>query len=323
MKIGRVNLASVNLNLLVALKALLDEGNVTRAASRLNITQSGMSKNLRHLRELFDDPLLVRSGNNFALTERAVELSQNLERILGEVTELLDRSSFEPAECTRTFTFATSDYVAEYIFPQVLESYRKIAPNISIQLEISDSTTINALSSGEYDLVTSMLDSQHQGLHHLVIGRDQFACCMRKDHPLMARGGGLSLDEYCSLSHAAITGGGDKVQVIDAELAKIGKRRTVQFSAPLYTTVCKVISRSDMIATMPSHIASNLAPEFDLAWCALPFYIESFDYTIAWHERQHHDASHIWFRNVMLQQIQSSLYSHMAQEAPVDILCVL
>jgi DNA-binding transcriptional LysR family regulator len=78
-----------------------------------------------------------------------------------------------------------------------------------------------------------------------------------------------------------------------------------------------------MIATMPSHIASNLAPEFGLSWCGLPFYIESFDYTIAWHERQHHDASHIWFRNMMQKLIQSSLYSHMAQEAPRDILCVL
>lgn len=323
MNIGRVNLASVNLNLLVALKALLDEGNVTRAAKRLNITQSGMSKNLRHLRELFDDPLLVRSGNNFALTERAVELSQNLERILGEVTGLLDRSSFDPAECTRTFTFATSDYVAEYIFPKVLENYLKVAPNISIKLEMSNETTIGKLSNGPYDLITSMLDSQYQGLHHLVIGRDQFACCMRKDHPLMKRGGGLSLSEYCSLDHAAITGGGDKVHVIEAELAKIGQRRSVRFSAPLYTTVCKVVSNSDMIATMPSHIASNLAPEFDLAWCALPFYIEPFDYTIAWHERQHHDASHIWFRNMMQQLIQSSLYSHMAQETPSDILCVL
>lgn len=323
MNLGRVNLASVNLNLLVALKALLDEGNVTRAANRLNITQSGMSKNLRHLRELFDDPLLVRSGNNFALTERAVELSRNLERILGEVTELLDRSSFEPSECTRTFTFATTDYVAEYIFPKVLESYRKVAPNISIRLEISDRSTIGKLSNGSYDLITSMLDSQHQGLHHLVIGRDQFACCMRQDHPFMLRGGGISLDEYCALNHAAITGGGDKVHIIDAELAKIGKRRTIRFSAPLYTTVCKVVSRSDMIATMPSHIASNLAPEFDLSWCALPFYVESFDYTIAWHERQHHDASHIWFRNMMQQQIQSSLYSHMAQETPSEILCVL
>lgn len=323
MKVGRVNLASINLNLLVALKALLDEGNVTRAATRLNITQSGMSKNLRQLRELFGDPLLVRSGNNFALTERAAELSLNLERILGEVTSLLDRSSFEPTECDRTFCFATSDYVAEYIFPSVLEAFRAAAPNISITLEMWDERLVSKLANGTIDLATSMLDSQYHNLHHGIVGRDQFACCMRKDHPLMKRGGGLSLDEYCNLEHAVITGGGDKINIIDTELAKIGKRRSVRFSAPLYTTVCKVVRNSDFIATMPSHIASNLSPEFGMAWCALPFYIESFDYTTVWHERQHHDASHIWFRNMMLQQIQGSLYSHMAQELPDNILCVL
>jgi len=323
MNSGRVNLASVNLNLLVALKALLDEGNVTRAARRLNITQSGMSKNLKHLRELFDDPLLVRSGNNFALTERAEELSQSLERILGQVTELLDPGSFEPAECTRTFTFATSDYVAEYIFPSFLEKFRLIAPKITIRLEIANETANAKLVNGTYDLITSFIDSQHQGLHHYIIGQDQFACCMRKEHPVITRGGGLSLDEYCSLEHAVIAAGADKIQVIDAELAKLERNRAVRFSAPLYTTVCKVLNNSDIIATMPSHIASNLAPKFNLAWCALPFYIEPFEYTIAWHERQHHDASHIWFRNFMQKEFQASLYCHMAQNAPTNIMCVL
>lgn len=306
-----MNLSAINLNLLISLKALLDEGNVTRAARLLNITQSGMSKNLAQLREMFNDPLLVRAGNTLVLTEKATALRSQLHSVLAGLDLLLSGERFSPTTCNRRFRIAVTDYVAEYILPDVLKTLVKEAPLLSVDIDIWKQGDVDRLADGTLDLASSIVDSAMEDLHHIRIGTDSFVCCMRAENPLAKS---LSLESYSAADHAAVTSGGDKIRIIDAELSHLGKRRTVRFSAPLYGPVFEMMRRSDLVLTLPSHIAANLTAKYGLIIRPLPFPTRSFDYSVIWHKRQHFDASHQWFRKRLQEEIAQSHFSHQPPE---------
>ncbi|MBL3582287.1 LysR family transcriptional regulator [Oleidesulfovibrio alaskensis] len=309
-----MDISSVNLNLLVALKALLDEGNVTRAAERLHITQSGMSKNLAQLRELFDDPLLVRSGNALVLTERARELEGPLEMVLGNVHALFEAQRFDPATCRRSFTLAVTDYVAQYILPDALGAILAAAPGIDIQAIGWEPDSMRALAEGKIDMATCLTEGVPASVEQLRVGEDRFACLMRAGHPLAAAGA-MRLDRYVQADHAVITIGGDKVRIIDRVLGKLGHSRNIRLRVPFYASAVEIVSRTDLLLTLPAHVARNVIQarnpsEPALAWAPLPFAVDSFEYSIIWHARFHGDPGHRWVREMLFAQMQSSLFAH-------------
>jgi len=310
-----MRLSSVNLNLLVALKALLDEVNVTRAAKRLNITQSGMSKNLAQLREIFGDPILVRTGNALMLTERAHELRAGVDAVLADVEGLLMGEAFNPVTCDRRFNLAVTDYVAEHILPDALEIVATEAPNIDVDITLWTQGDVRKLVDGSLDLVSSLVDESFEGLKTGLIGRDFFVCCMREGHPLE---NSLTLDAYCDAGHAAVTSGGDKVRVVDEFLARHGKSRHVHYSVPLYGPVLEMVRRTSLLTTIPMHIACNLRKRYGLTVRSLPFELPEFEYSVIWHERRDHDASHAWFRSRLLQEIRKSHFSRTPGDCRVE-----
>lgn len=309
-----MDISSVNLNLLVALKALLDEGNVTRAAERLHITQSGMSKNLAQLRELFNDPLLVRSGNALVLTERARDLEGPLEVVLGNVRSLFEAQHFDPATCRRSFTLAVTDYVAQYILPDALGAILAAAPGIDIQAIGWEPDSMRSLAEGKIDMATCLTEGVPSSVEQLRVGEDRFACLMRADHPLVLKGA-MTLEEYVEADHAVITIGGDKVRIIDRVLGKLGHARNIRLRVPFYASAIELVARTDLLLTLPSHVARNViqarpAGEAGLVQMPLPFEIDPFEYSIIWHARFHGDPGHRWVREMLFAQMQSSLFAH-------------
>ena len=147
-----------DLNLLVALEALLEEKNVTRAAERVCISQPAMSGSLQRLRERFNDPLLVRVGRSMELTPRAEGLLQPVQNILQEIQSTIDAEpTFDPKTARRSFTVLMSDYVSTVLVPEVVRQISKEAPGIKIQVVMLGANDHERLESGQADLIIRAL----------------------------------------------------------------------------------------------------------------------------------------------------------------------
>lgn len=304
-------LNKINLNLLVSLQALLEEANVTRAALRLHMTQSAMSKNLAQLRELLQDPLLVRVPKGLALTDRGREIKPLLDRLLSELGDLVAPQTFTPETCEVEFRIAATDYVAQYLLPQALESITRDASHLRICIQLWDTDSLADMQAGRIDLATSIVDQMPAGIYRRKIGEDRFVCLIRRGHPLA--GEPMTLEAYCRYPHAAINTGGDKIRVIDRELQRLGYKRRLHLQVPFYSSALEFVARTDLLLTLPQHIARNLAPIQDLVQLELPFPSPSLEYSLIWHERCHQEPAHRWFRQRLHEAFKSSLY---AQTSP-------
>ncbi|HEY0136396.1 MAG TPA: LysR family transcriptional regulator, partial [Nannocystis sp.] len=193
---GELRLSDINMNLLLALEALLVEANVTRAARRVHVTQSAMSHTLAQLRELLGDPLLIRGRGGMVLTPRAQALAaplglglRQLQRALGEEV------GFDPASTTRCFTLAMGDFVSVLLMPALLQRLRAAAPAITLEVAAIDRRrNAELLESGEHDLVVGVRLEPAPGLIVDPLISQRFVCVVREGHPEID--GSISLDQY-------------------------------------------------------------------------------------------------------------------------------
>lgn len=297
----------LNLNLLNALRLLLEERHVGRAAVRARVTQSAMSKNLAKLRDIFGDPLLVRVGGGFAPTGEGMRLTALLDPIFAGVGELLRPPTFDPATCRDSFTIALTDYVAEYALPPVLGSILTRAPGISITALGWEPKMLAALADGSVHMAATIVDDAPPWLERRRIDEDDFVCAMRPGHQLQGR---LTLEAYCGVGHAALTVGGDKVAVVDRALEKLGVSRRIAFRAPYYAPTMEACARTDLLLTLPRHIARHAGSAHGLAFSELPFNPPRCEYSLIWHKRFNEDKAHSWVREILFAEMADSLYCH-------------
>ncbi|WP_220719154.1 LysR family transcriptional regulator [Agarivorans litoreus] len=290
-----MQLGKINLNLLSALYYLLQEQSVTRAAEKMHLSQSAMSKHLAKLREIFGDPLLVRVKGQLQATPKGIELKAQVAPLLDSVENLLHQQAFEPSLCQRTFTIATSDYVSEHLLPKVLGDIYQQAPQLNIELCNWDHTTNRLLHSGEVDLGMTLPPRDSTELHATTLGTDHLVCLMHQQHPYLTIAH-PSMSDYCRYPHAIITTGADKNSHIDRHLSQQGLQRQIQFRASSYPATVQILSETRFILTLPAKIAKQLLKQRPLAMVALPFEVSPFEYSLIWHHRNHHDPAHAWFR---------------------------
>lgn len=303
------DLTGINLNLLLALQALLEERSVTAAARRLGVTQSAMSRQLAQLRYIFADPLLVRVGNRQQLTERARQLSPALDTSLNSIRQLLHLAPFNPAQCVRRFHIAVSDYEAHYILPEATEQLIQQAPDIELMIHPWTPDQMPALREGGLDMAACILEASPPDIHGRAIDSDHFVCLMRHDHPLAERSV-LTLGDYVNTPQVAISGGGDKVRQIDSLLNDMKRQRRIQVWVPFIDAALSLVSASNLVTTVPRHIADNLAQQFQLVARALPFQSPRISYYLIWHSRHQHDPAHQFVRDHLFKALQGSHYSH-------------
>ncbi|WP_432460216.1 LysR family transcriptional regulator [Agarivorans sp. QJM3NY_25] len=290
----------INLNLLSALYYLLQEQSVTRAAEKMHLSQSAMSKHLAKLRDVFGDPLLVRVQGQLQTTPKGLELKAQVAPLLDSVESLLHQQAFEPSLCQRTFCIATSDYVSEHLLPKVLSKIYQQAPQLNIELCNWDHTTSRLLHSGEVDLGLTLPPQDSSELHAITLGSDHLVCLMHKHHPYLDISSPSAAD-YCRYPHAIITTGADKNSQIDRYLNQQGLQRQIQLKASSYFATLQILTETRFILTMPAQIAQQLIKQRPLAIVDLPFTASGFDYSLIWHHRNHHDPAHSWFRQQLHQ----------------------
>lgn len=301
-------LSNINLNLLRSLHVLLDECHVSRAAERLHITQSAMSRQLAQLRELCGDPLLVRDGNRLVPTARALTLQSKLLGLLDEFEHLFSAPSFVPEQWQGEFVFASSDYVAQYIFPAAAQALMQQAPRLNLSYRLWQPSYLTALLDSGIHLASTMLPQAPRDLSSVHIGQDSSVCLMRADHPL-AQQSSLSLDAFLAYSHIKVTGGGDKDSATDRALGEKGLARRIALQVPFFTAAVNCLLQSDHLMVVPKHIAVNLAKNHPLVDLPLPLSTEAHQYWLMWHPKYDSDLAHRWAREVVLAIMLSCQYS--------------
>ncbi|WED27037.1 LysR family transcriptional regulator [Vibrio sp. DW001] len=301
-------LDNVNLNLLRSLLILLEECHVTRSAERLNITQSAVSRQLAQLRNLFDDPLLIRDGNELYKTPKAVELKVKLEQLFGEFKYLIEEQSFEPEKWAGEVSFSCSDYVAQYIFPEIVKKVSGYTQTAKFNYHLWQPHLIDSFANSPIKLASTLLANKPKGLSGKLIGEDNLVCVMRNTHPLSHKNE-LILDDILSFQHVMITGGGDKNSEFDARLSALKRSRDIGLKVPFYSAALSSLINTDYLLVIPQHIARNMCAHLPISYYSLPIDLPVQRYWLIWHPKYDNEPSHQWVRELSYEILRNSIYS--------------
>jgi len=287
-------LAAIDLNLLVALHALLETGSVTVAAGRVGITQPAMSRSLARLRALFDDPLLVRSGRGMAPTPLARALAPSLAAAIETIAAVLEPGEdFDPA-VARTLRVAMVDYAGAVLLPRLLAGLADEAPRLRLEvLPLTAWAPIPAeLAAGRLDAALGFAHDLPEALEREVLLDDRFVCIARRGHPRIKKR--LTLGQFVDLPHVLVSTRGRVTGAVDVALARRGLARHVAATVPHFLVAPQVVRHGDFIATMAARIV-DLAPA-GLRRFEPPLDIDGFALALAWHPSQRDSKVHRWLR---------------------------
>jgi len=304
-----VHLSGIDLNLLVALDALLRERSVTRAAASVGLSQPAMSRSLGRLRALFEDPLLVRSGHAMVPTPRALALSEPLGASLQAIRRTLDPpSEFDPATAQRSFILSAIDTTQAVVLPPLLEHIRREAPGIDVGTAPLHTApeTFAQLAAGERDLAVGRFKSPPDGIRCSVLYQDRIVCLVRRDHPRVRRR--LTMKRYLAESHLAAESftPHETPFTIESLLAKQDLTRRVVCTVEKLAIAPILVAGTDLVCTAPGKTIAPFAAGLGVRALAPPFEAPGFDLQIAWHERNDEDRGHRWLRGVLRTLFQSA-----------------
>ncbi len=293
-----MNIRNIDLNLLVALDALLSERSVSRAAVRLHLSQPATSAVLARLRELFGDALLLRSSREMLPTPRALELLGPVKRVLDEIDALVQpRAAFDPSSALHTFTLSASDYVEYALLPALVDYVESNAPGVRLAVRPLDLHAMEKqMANGEVDLCITGIQNAPPSLHARPLYTERIVSVVRRDHPGV--GAQLTLDTFCNLEHIVASVSGGFSARIDAALAALGRERRARLALPYFLLVPEIVARSDMISTLPERLARGYAGRLRIL--EPPLEIPGFTVGEIWHERNQREPAHQWLREVVL-----------------------
>jgi DNA-binding transcriptional LysR family regulator len=302
-----MKLSSIDLSLLLAFDALLRERHVTRAADRLDVSQSSMSVSLAKLRELFADELLMRSGAGLMPTERALQLWPRVQEAITAMERVLEPAShYDPAQATDTFRMIVVDYIDFVLLPLVMKRLRAEAPGVRIRvLQTNPHHFGEMLAAGELDLALSYFPSPPDYLKGRKLFSDRFVGMCAADHPVL-RAPALDAASFCQLPHVTIEP--DAAQIynvqIDDALEPFGLRRHVQMVKPSFLALPFVLETSDMVASMPTRLARRMKTMARVDVFDIPLELPTFDVRMLWHPRTSGSPAHEWLRSLIVECAQ-------------------
>ncbi|AAW84516.1 LysR family transcriptional regulator [Aliivibrio fischeri] len=289
-----------DLNLLIALKVLLEENSVSQAAVRLNLSQSAMSRVLGRLRDLLGDPLFTRQGQHLVPTQKALEINEQINLPLESLRQLLTPSDFTPMHCDQHFLIATTDYAMQTILPYALPKIYEQAPNISLEFApLNHENLFKQLSTEKVDMAICRPIGSVLPLKQEVLGQVGVLCLLSKNHPLS--GSILTLDDYLSLPHAMIAISDGVKALIDAALSGQRERRQVLRAYHLEAALA-IVDKMPLVITVPADLAYLVAERYDLVIKPLPFEFTPFDYSLIWHSRCDTSPAQTWLRRVVKEE---------------------
>lgn len=299
---GRMNLATLDLNLLKVLDALLKTGSVSKAADRLHVTQSAVSHALKRLRDIFQDPLLVREGAVMRVSARGLALCEPLERAMVDIHALISvAADFDPAHSRRTFRLAMSDAMTVEGLPSLVQLVRREAPGIDILVETGGPVhSCRLLMDDKADLALGVFPSAPHGLRRQELYRDELVCIVDRSNPRLADGA-LGAQAYLQSPHVTVSASSDSGIQLDDILRSMGMARRIVASVPHYLAIPALIAGTDLVAHSRRKLLEVFRSSQDLMVVPIPvpFPVPELVFELVWHERHMLDQGQIWLRGIV------------------------
>ena len=299
-----IDLGTINVNLLVALNALLSERSVTRAGKKIGIAQSSMSHALSSLREIFDDPLLVRSPEGMIPTPRGEQLEGPLREALEQLRKAIEvPAEFEPANASARFSVASDEIQQVILLPRLLQILHERAPGIFLHTEPpSDAeNSYQRLRTGELDFALGTFDTPPAGIHREMLATDRVIFLARKGHPRIKKAPSKEqLKKEPQLLPTPITGG----KLPSSLMSLLERRQDGPYfigTTPHLLASLFIVSQTDIVTATLERVAKLYKEALGLVILSPPIALPSADTHIVWHERTHHSSAHKWLLQLLME----------------------
>ncbi len=291
-----------DLNLLFALNALLSEGSVAKAAERLGLSESAMSRALARLRDSTGDPLLVRAGRAMVLTPHALALRDRVRELVQESRAVLQPAgaNMDPSTLQHLFTIRANDGFIEAFAHLLVARAAREAPGVRLRFAPKPNKDVRPLREGLLDLDVGVLGESGPEVRVQALYRDRFIAVVREGHPLLAEPE-ITAERYAACDHVVTSRHGRTAGPVDSALAAMGLRRNTAVVVPSFSTALSIAAETELVALIPSSYFAQLRARGTLRSFPLPMPTEQITVSQMWHPRLDRDPAHRWLRGVMLE----------------------
>ncbi len=296
-----MKLSDIDLNLFVVFDAIYTEGNLTRAGEIIGITQPAVSNSLSRLRKMFDDPLFVRTAEGMVPTPVAQNIVGPVRQALGLIRSSVQESdNFDPMASEKRYRVSFSDLTQSIVFPYLLGRLSREAPGIAVDCYQVRRRDLNVeLASGNLDLAVDIPLTPDPQINQAPLFSHPHVCVFREDHPLIKDT--LTTDNYLEVGHIHISSRRGGLGHVDLALGKLGRRRKISLRTQHYLATPELVSRTDLVLTVPRIFADFLVRQYPVRYLDLPFSVPNLETHLYWHESTDKDQANRWIRDIILE----------------------
>ncbi|XBS69773.1 LysR family transcriptional regulator [Acerihabitans sp. KWT182] len=296
-----MNFHGIDLNLLAAFDALMDERNVTRAAARVGVSQPAMSAALSRLRRLFNDRLFMRSADGLLPTPLARDIAAPVSQALRQLeATLVKKPAFAPEKMLLTFTLGMSEYAAIVLLPALTKALEMRASGVSLNVHAFNDrdSAVDLLDGGSIDLAVGFPPVRPENrILTKPIFRDEFVTIVRRGNVMAKKG--MNIAVFLALSHVLVSPEGDRYGLVDQALAQMGKQRALALTLPQMLAVPTIIAQTDMTATVMKQVVLHSSAQQDLLMFTPPVVLPSIEFHLIWHRRSDPHPAQQWLRELI------------------------
>ncbi|MFJ4777969.1 LysR family transcriptional regulator [Streptomyces sp. NPDC088762] len=294
----------LDLNLLTALDALLEEGSVAGAAARLHVTSPAMSRTLGRIRKATGDQILVRTGRSMVPTTRALAMRAEVHAIVQQAHQLLSaQQELDLTALDRVFTVRWHDALTAACGTALTTAVHRQAPGVRLRLSSEPGTDDAELRRGEIDLESSSSRPTLPDIRHRLVGRDRLVVAVRPGHPLTEAP--MSLESYAAAEHLTVSRRGSLRDPIDDALTTCGLERRVIAAGPTAAFALQLALGTDLVVTLPDAVTRTARDQLGLVTLPLPLPLPDVPLYLLWHQRYDDDRAHTWMRETAAETVQA------------------
>lgn len=295
----------LDLNLLTALDALLEEGSVANAADRLDLSQPAMSRTLGRIRRSTGDQILVRTGRTMTPTPYALAVREDVHALVQHAHALLvPERDLDLDSLTRTFTLQCHDAITTAIGSRLLAAVQAQAPGVTLRLLAEAAVDTTDLRQGRVDISIGSEKPAFPEIRSETIFHERLVMVVRLEHPFSR--GHLTIERYAQAHHITISRRGHLRDPVDAALVEHGLQRHVVASAPTTMAALYFVKNSDMVVAVAEHLCEPMVSALGLRSIPIPLDLPTVPAIIAWHQRYDNDKAHSWIRNLVRETLQAT-----------------